>query len=840
MNDSFWVADRRRVNVFTVRRFGYVVPVGRRSIDAYRAYWPGGIWSSAKRRRFVVILGPGSRASTPRSSSSGRWRAIRAWKCCSSTRRTSFSSRRCCTRSRRAPGSPSIVVPIRETLRRVEFLQAQTTTVDFAARTVTVAYGPDRRARTIVFDHLLVAAGSRTRFPPGLRPQVHGMKTIQDALVLRDWLIALLERAEIEDDPAAAAGVAHDRGRGGSGSRGWRRSGPSTTSCARSRRHYRKASDRDRRGCVVIEPNDRLLPEFEPALGDYTASRGCATRASRCACARRWRLSTGGASSSHAVRRFAGNPSPLHGAHADLDRRRRALAADRSAGACRRSAAASWSTRRMAVPGHEGAWACGDCARPCPGASGKPCPHHRAACDAAGRAGGPQHRGDRAWTASQIRPFRYTMIGQFAAIGRQRAVATLFGTKFSGFIAWLMWRGAYLSMLPRLDRKVRVFLQWMLEICFARDTVQLLTVESMYHGDDGAGLSRASAPRLRDRDHRAQGPDRPFRFAGRDRALRRRRRAVAHRRQRHRARGDVPAARRGRAQSARAVPDLAQPAGAQQDGRRRTSRCSGPRTFRAACVDDARRRATEVAVVAGRLGRRDRRRPLPPPPDSWAAQRRCRRRDLDDAHGARRALDAAAPPAARTRAARCTSSGRHALRVGGRSASTRHAGDRAARRRRGGAGQRRRRRGRVPAAAGPPDRRAGRAVRPVRDEHAGRDRAGACRLPPHAVRRLALARATRRCTAETRPLRAPDAEAGHAVRRGHLLRQQCRGGGASPVQGQHAEPPHRLAVGEGDSQALVQHPVPSRVRHLGQVLECRWTGRAERERHLQRRPSRKL
>ena len=45
-----------------------------------------------------------------------------------------------------------------------------------------------------------------------------------------------------------------------------------------------------------------------------------------------------------------------------------------------------------------------------------------------------------------------------------------------------MWRGAYLSMLPRLDRKVRVFLQWTLEICFARDTVQLLTVESIRAG----------------------------------------------------------------------------------------------------------------------------------------------------------------------------------------------------------------------------------------------------------------------------------------------------------------------------------------------------------------------
>jgi hypothetical protein len=45
-----------------------------------------------------------------------------------------------------------------------------------------------------------------------------------------------------------------------------------------------------------------------------------------------------------------------------------------------------------------------------------------------------------------------------------------------------MWRGAYLLMLPRLNRKVRVLLQWILEICFARDTVQLLTAETLRSG----------------------------------------------------------------------------------------------------------------------------------------------------------------------------------------------------------------------------------------------------------------------------------------------------------------------------------------------------------------------
>jgi NADH dehydrogenase FAD-containing subunit len=132
----------------------------------------------------------------------------------------------------------------------------------------------------------------------------------------------------------------------------------------------------------------------------------------------------------------------------------------------------------LAVPGHEGVWACGDCAA-VPGPQGKPYPgtaqHAVRQGMQAGRNIAAALRGQR----SKIHPFRYQMIGQFAAIGRHRAVATLFGLRFSGFIAWLMWRGAYLLMLPRLNRKIRVLLEWILEICFARDTVQLRTAESV-------------------------------------------------------------------------------------------------------------------------------------------------------------------------------------------------------------------------------------------------------------------------------------------------------------------------------------------------------------------------
>jgi NADH dehydrogenase len=352
-------------------------------------------------------------------------------------------------------------------------MRAQTMAVDLAARTVTVAYGLDRRTRTIEFDHLLIAAGSQTRFPPTLRPHVHGMKTIHDALVLRNWLIGLLERAEIEEDAASRRALLTIAVAGG-GFAGVETIGAINDFLREVARHYPRASA-ESPTLVLLEPMERLLPEFEPALGEYTASRlraaGIDVRLrTKVAAFDGGTLSLESSSDSAKSAPLSARtliwtagvaPSPLIEA-LSLDKERGRIVVDET----------------LAVPGHEGVWACGDCAA-VPGPHGKPYPgtaqHAVRQGMQAGRNIAAAVRGEPA----KIRPYRYEMLGQFAAIGRRRAVATLFSLRFSGFIAWLMWRGAYLLMLPRFERKVRVFLQWMLEICFARDTVQLLTAESV-------------------------------------------------------------------------------------------------------------------------------------------------------------------------------------------------------------------------------------------------------------------------------------------------------------------------------------------------------------------------
>lgn len=70
-------------------------------------------------------------------------------------------------------------------------------------------------------------------------------------------------------------------------------------------------------------------------------------------------------------------------------------------------------------------------------------------------------------------PFRFQAVGLLASLGRRSAVAEIFGLRFSGFVAWWLWRTIYLMKLPGFERKLRVAIDWTLDLFFPRDIVYL-------------------------------------------------------------------------------------------------------------------------------------------------------------------------------------------------------------------------------------------------------------------------------------------------------------------------------------------------------------------------------
>jgi len=71
-------------------------------------------------------------------------------------------------------------------------------------------------------------------------------------------------------------------------------------------------------------------------------------------------------------------------------------------------------------------------------------------------------------------PFRFNTLGLLASIGRRTGVARILGVNFSGLVAWWLWRTIYLLKLPRLEKKLRVALDWTLDVVFSKDFVQYL------------------------------------------------------------------------------------------------------------------------------------------------------------------------------------------------------------------------------------------------------------------------------------------------------------------------------------------------------------------------------
>ena len=124
----------------------------------------------------------------------------------------------------------------------------------------------------------------------------------------------------------------------------------------------------------------------------------------------------------------------------------------------------------MAVPGYPGLWALGDCAAiPDERSGGSYPPTAQFALREAKVAAGN--------VLSVIkgrapRPFSQRSLGVFVPLGKFSAAAQVFGLKVSGPLAWWLYRSYYLYQLPRLERKVKVLIDWNLALIFRRDIVQ--------------------------------------------------------------------------------------------------------------------------------------------------------------------------------------------------------------------------------------------------------------------------------------------------------------------------------------------------------------------------------
>jgi NADH dehydrogenase len=130
----------------------------------------------------------------------------------------------------------------------------------------------------------------------------------------------------------------------------------------------------------------------------------------------------------------------------------------------------------LEVPGFEGVWALGDCASITDPKTGRPYPPTAQHAVRQGKIAAKNvYAAIRGGTK---RPFIFSTLGLLAAIGRRTGVASILGVNISGFLAWFLWRTIYLSKLPRLEKKIRVALDWTLDLLFSKDLVHFLDLRT--------------------------------------------------------------------------------------------------------------------------------------------------------------------------------------------------------------------------------------------------------------------------------------------------------------------------------------------------------------------------
>jgi NADH dehydrogenase len=70
----------------------------------------------------------------------------------------------------------------------------------------------------------------------------------------------------------------------------------------------------------------------------------------------------------------------------------------------------------------------------------------------------------------RIRPFRYRTKGVVAELGHNQAVAITLGIRWRGLPAWLIARTYHLLLMPGLERKLRLLVDWNVALIFGRDS----------------------------------------------------------------------------------------------------------------------------------------------------------------------------------------------------------------------------------------------------------------------------------------------------------------------------------------------------------------------------------
>jgi len=356
-----------------------------------------------------------------------------------------------------------IAKPVRAILRgqkNFDFRMVEVSGVDFNGRRLQTSAGP------IAYDFLVLAHGGETNFFGQGGVQTHGLslKDVSDAVEIRNHVLTCFEQAMLEPDPERRRARLTFVVVGG---------GPTGVEMAGALselirlvlvKDYPRLNIKDVR-ILLLEATDKLLTAMPERL------REAAGRTLW----RKWievRFSASVADfDGERVRLKSGEVIPTHTVIWAAGVKAGSLNATLGLAAGRQGRIAVEPT--LQVPGHPEVYLIGDASYV--EENGAPLP--MVAPVAIQMAEVAAQNIVRTVRGKPLQAFRYRDQGTLATIGRNAAVAHVFGLQLSGFPAWVMWLVVHIIQLIGFRNKLFVLLNWAWDYFFYERAVRLITRE---------------------------------------------------------------------------------------------------------------------------------------------------------------------------------------------------------------------------------------------------------------------------------------------------------------------------------------------------------------------------
>jgi NADH dehydrogenase len=350
-----------------------------------------------------------------------------------------------------ALAAPDIAAPIRGLLRRyanVTVLMAEVTRIDRAERTVTLSDG-----RAVRYDHLVLSAGMGNAYfgHPEWEAHAPGLKSLADALEVRNRVLRAFEAAEREEDDARRRELTTFVVVG-AGPTGVELAGSLAEIAGRTLARDFRRFDPTTARVFLLEGGDRVLPSFSADLGEKALASlrrlGIDVRL-------RARVTDIGP---EGVRYTTPD-----GATTSIPARTVLWAAGLAASPLTKDlgvpidrAGRVHAEKDLTLPGDARVSVTGDLLAM--EQDGKPLPGVAQVAMQSGQLAAENIL--RTIAGKPRAPFRYVDKGSMATIGRAHAIADVGGRRFAGFFAWLLWLFIHVLFLVDFRNRMAVLFEW--------------------------------------------------------------------------------------------------------------------------------------------------------------------------------------------------------------------------------------------------------------------------------------------------------------------------------------------------------------------------------------------